>query len=278
MSTAHRLQPRMTLRDVLERFDLDGTLTPADYDVLRSVVAGAAARRTTVDLVDGLLDLFFERHVMNDVRRKELLALKTDEELARAVRHRFRQTVSDEHDAHRPYHALRAHVRAVLESSAAEEPTNGTGGWPAAIQEGGRFSQALVAQAVAALRSDRKLKPSAADATAELMRRYVTPAALADAPEESQDEPEILRRRIDAQRLSLSILEVLNPEERDLLRHLLVDEGSVEAWAKANAISRATAYRMLSRLKTLCQLELDTRSTATQIEALQALSGRLTKP
>lgn len=274
----------LTLRAALERFDRDGTFTESDYALLRGVVAAAASRRAGMDIIDGLIDLFFERHVMNDARRRELLGLQSDEELLAAVRHRFRQTVCDQHDAYRPYHALRAHVRAVLESDARRGGQAGGGGrsesgsWPAAIQEGGRFSQPLVAQAVAALQRDRRARPSTADATSELMRRYVASEDPGPLAAESQDEPELLRRRIDAQTLSLAILEVLNAEERDLLRHLLVDEGNVEQWANANDISRATAYRMLSRLKTLCQLELDSRSKATQLEALQALSGRLTRP
>ncbi|MFL5319200.1 MAG: hypothetical protein ACJ790_06050, partial [Myxococcaceae bacterium] len=68
---------------------------------------------------------------------------------------------------------------------------------------------------------------------------------------------------------------LLSAEERDLLRHVLVEEGSVEEWAERKGCSRATAYRHMAGLKALCRLEFSQRSNRTQLEALAALVGRL---
>ena len=78
---------------------------------------------------------------------------------------------------------------------------------------------------------------------------------------------------MDAQRLAQQLLEVLKPEERHLLRHLLTDEGTVEDWAREQRVARATAYRVLARLKTVCRSELEGRSNSTQLKALEELFG-----
>jgi hypothetical protein len=49
----------------------------------------------------------------------------------------------------------------------------------------------------------------------------------------------------------------------------------VEDWAQGQGCSRATAYRLMARLKALCRLEFAQRSSGTQVEALEALRGRL---
>jgi hypothetical protein len=76
---------------------------------------------------------------------------------------------------------------------------------------------------------------------------------------------------MDAQRLARQLLEVLRPQERNLLRHLLMDEGTVEDWAREQGLARATAYRVLARLKTVCRSELEGRSNITQLKALEEL-------
>jgi len=139
------------------------------------------------------------------------------------------------------------------------------------LREGDHFTSASVEAAIRALAQERGTIPTAAEATRELFHRYI---AGDPPPEESQDEPEALRRRIDGQRLAAGILRVLTADEKELLRHVL-DGGSVEDWAEGAGRSRATAYRMLSRLKALCRLEFAERSNHTQLEALQALKGEL---
>ncbi|MHB8877900.1 MAG: hypothetical protein ACYC8T_29755 [Myxococcaceae bacterium] len=269
------MQPLIAqLRDALRAFDSDGRFSEGDYGVLRSVLAGSLhrGRATSGDLLDGLANLFFERHLMHDARRAELLSLD-DEAFARAVRHRFRQVVADEHDEHRPYHALRAHVREALEllpPQPAGQPC-----WPSTVRERGGFSRLLVEQAVGALWSELRRRPTPAEATAELFARYVRPLATADEFSESQGAPEVLGRRLEGQRLAAGILELLTAEEKDLLRHVLADEGSVEAWAVGRGCSRATAYRLMARLKALCRLEFEQRSSGTQLAALRALGARL---
>jgi len=251
-------------RQALEAFDRTGTFGENDYRHLRSLVAGTrSGRGTDGDLLDGLVNLFFERHLLPDARRKELLELE-DDALVRAVRHRFRQVLADAQDEVRPYRALRAQVRFVLERLT-EVP--GEADWPPRLTERDHFSSALVEQAVRALARDRSAIPTAAEATQELLSRYAEGVAW---PVESQDVPEVLRRRIDGQRLAAGILRVLTTDEKELLRHVL-DGGGVEDWAQDSGVSRATAYRMLSRLKALCRLEFAARSNCTQLEALAAL-------
>ncbi|MBI3182660.1 MAG: hypothetical protein HYZ28_11035 [Myxococcales bacterium] len=262
------MTPVARFRAALEAFDCEGRFGEADYALLRSLLSGALGRgEPHADLLDGLLGLFFERHLMHDRRRAELLSMD-DESLWRAVRHRFRQVVADENDEHRPYHALRSHVRDALLSFGAEPPSEAH--WPAGLYGRSGFSPPLVEQAVCALWREGGPKPSAAQATSELFARYVRPLARADEFRESHAPPETMSRRLDAQRLASGVLELLLEEERELLRHLL-DGGGVEEWAEASGCSRATAYRMLARLKALCRLELHSRSSRTRIEALNAL-------
>jgi AraC-like DNA-binding protein len=266
--------PLAQLRAALEAFDREGRFTEGDYAALRAVLAGSLHRgRAAVgDLLDGLANLFFERHLMHDARRAELLALD-DEGFGRAVRHRFRQLVADEHDDHRPYHALRAHVREVLEALPA--PQDEELAWPTSVRDRGAFSRALVEQAVSALWGEQRRKPTAAEATSELFARYVRPLSSAGEFTMSQGAPEVLGRRLEGQRLATGILELLTAEEKDLLRHVLADEGSVEDWAGQRGCSRATAYRLMARLKALCRLEFEQRSSGTQLAALRALGAKL---
>ncbi len=255
-------------RAALAAFDQRGEFGEPEYKLLRALVTQSQGRRgTDGDLLDGLVNLFFERHVMSDARRRELLALN-DDDLERAVRHRFRQVLADAQDDYKPYRALRAQVRAALQAVTVP-PAEAA--WPARIREKDHFSAAAVEAAVCALARERRVLPSVAEATKELFQRYAEGPA---APDQSQDEPEVLRRRIDGQRLAAGILRVLTAEEKDLLRHVL-DGGSVEDWAEQADRSRATAYRMLSRLKALCRLEFSERSNRTQLEVLNALKGGL---
>src|SRR5207248_3025211 len=189
-----------------------------------------------------LINLFFERHLMHDARRAELLAMD-DETLVRAVRHRFRQVVVDADDEYRPYHALRAQVRDVLDCLAPAAPAEGA--WPASISERGSYSRALVEQAVVALWRDNGRRPQAQDATAELYARYVKSGRQIT---QSRQAPETISRRLDGQRLAAAILDLLTADEKDLLRHVLADAGSVEDWAHGKGCSRATAYRLMARL------------------------------
>lgn len=260
------------LRGAFERFDREGTFTDADYDVLRQTLSRVAGpRAAALDLLDGLVNLFFERHLMEDRRRAELLALP-DDDLLRAVRHRFRQVIADDRPDQQPYHALRAHVRDVLDATADVELPPSDVTWPVAIRTRDRFDRAAVEQAVCALWRELQSRPTAASATAELLRRYVQ--AEAEEITSAHDVPEVIRRRLDGQTLAANILSLLTSQERSLLRHVL-DEGTVEEWAAETGCSRATAYRLMARLKTLCKLEFAQRSNGTQLEALQALRGRL---
>lgn len=259
------------LRGALERFHTHGLFTDADYDVLRRTLSRVAGpRASSLDLLDGLVNLFFERHLLDDRRRAELLVMD-DAELLRAVRHRFRQVIADDMPDQQPYHALRAHVRDALEAMGEEvTPTDVT--WPIAIRARERFDTAQVTQAVRALWREQQCRPTPALATAELLRRYApaeVPPAIAP-----HEVPEVIRQKLDGQRLAANILSLLTSQERALLRHVL-DEGTVEAWANDNGCSRATAYRLMARLKALCKLEFAQRSNGTQLEALQALRGRL---
>lgn len=264
--------PFAPLRLTLERFDRDGVFTEADYDVLRRTLSRVAGpRAASMDLLDGLVNLFFERHLMDDRRRAELLALPPDE-LLRAVRHRFRQVIADDKPDQQPYHALRAHVREVLDAWAQSGSPPADTAWPAAIRVRDRFDRAAIEQAIGALWRELHQRPSAGLATGELLRRYA-PADLTETSA-AHDLPEVIRRRLDGQRLAANILALLTGEERSLLRHVL-DEGTVEEWAAGAGCSRATAYRLMARLKALCKLEFAQRSNGTQLEALQAIRGRL---
>ncbi|WP_224240338.1 hypothetical protein [Hyalangium gracile] len=261
--------PLAIVRDALREFDASGAFSEPAFDALRTLLAGTAPG----ELVDGLLGLFFERHILHGTRRRELLAME-DEALTRALRHRFRQVVADERDDHDVAHALGAHVREVLGRVASAAPESVA--WPALLTQGERFSRALVEEALRAYAAELGRWPQPAEALRELMRRYAL-----DAPTPTHedtglhDPPEALRRRMDAQQLARQLLEVLRPQERHLLRHLLMEEGTVEDWAREQGLARATAYRVLARLKTVCRSELKGRSNSTQLKALEALfAGR----
>ncbi len=257
--------PLATIRSALSEFDATGAFSESAFASLRLLLAGTAPG----ELVDGLLGLFFERHILHDVRRRELLAMD-DEALVRALRHRFRQVVADGREGHTAAHALGPHVREVLARCSHEHPR--TASWPVLLTQGERFSRERVEEAVRAYAAELGRWPDSAEAVRELMRRYALEAPAARQEDSGQfDPPEALRRRLDARRLASQLLEVLKPQERELLRHLLVDEGKVEDWAKEQGLARATAYRVLARLKTVCRAELEGRSSSTQLKALEEL-------
>jgi hypothetical protein len=113
------------------------------------------------------------------------------------------------------------------------------------------------------------------EATVDLLHRYGGQQSWDDASG-SREFPELLRARLlDAQRLARGILEILSTEEKDLMRHVLESEASVEAWAEARGVSRATAYRLLARIKALCRIEVDERSPQTKLELLSVLRENL---
>lgn len=261
-------------KEGLRTFDKSGVFTDEDYDALQTLLASALRRSAEKDdLLDGLTGLFFERHLMNDVRRRDLIALH-DADLLRALRTRFRQLLADTHDEYEPFHALRSHVREVLpilvRSHEGRPPASAP--WPSAIREKGHFSRALITEACAAYWHEHGGVPDVRAATAQIHKRYADSAVDVN---ESQDPPEVLQRRLDGQRLAAGILELLSAEEKDLLKHVLVEEGSVEEWATRVGVSRATAYRHMAGLKALCRLEFSQRSNRTQLEALAALRGQL---
>ena len=259
------------LKAALAAFDARGEFTEDDLGVLRATLQGAV--RLGADsgrVLDGLVGLFFERHLLDDRRRRELLALDGDA-LEAAVRPRFRQVVSDDHDAQKPYHALKAHVRDALSTLGAD--TSGSAEFPVSIQAHGAWAPAAVEQAVAALWKEARVKPTAHEATVDLLARYQ--AAPTGDSQITRDFPEVVRARLDAQRLARGILEVLSAEEKDLLRFILDAEGSVEEWGAKAGVSRASAYRLMSRLKGLCRIEVEERSSHTKIEILSALRDNL---
>lgn len=259
-------------RAALRAWDAGGLFTDEDYASLQTLLSSALRRSPDRDdLLDGLTGVFFERQLMNDRRRAELLAMD-DGELIRAIRTRFRQLLADEQDEYEPYHALKMHVRQLLPSLQSQPTPKVEAPWPLALKEKGRFVQERVREALLALWAQLQRLPDARTATGELFRRY----ASADLDvRESQDPPHALQRRLDGQRLAEGILALLSSDERSLLRHLLVEEGNVEEWATAKGCSRATAYRHMASLKALCRLEFSARSNGTQLEALAALVGRL---
>jgi len=261
----------MPLRRGLQAFDATGDFSPEDFAALR-VVLGSAMRRSPEanQLIDGLIGVFFERHVLDDTRRCELLAMN-DDELGRAVRHRFRQLLADEKDDRPAWHALSAHVRDAL---AAMRSCPSTTGFPESIRAQGRFSPLRVEQAVAALWNERGTQPTIAEATGELLQRYVT-AMVEREGTGSREFPEAMRAQLDAQRLARAVLELLNADEKDLLRHVLEGEGTLEQWGVERGVSRATAYRLLSRLKGLCRLEWIERSPRTRLQILEVLRVNL---
>ncbi len=253
------------VRESLSRFEKQGAFCEDDYQTLRDVLIGVG--RLPEPALDGFIGLFFERHVLDDVRRGELLSMG-DEAMVRALRHRFRQVVAGAADDHQAWHALSAHVRDALGSLL------GPGGsFPPSIQSKQGFSGIAVEQAVSAYWGELGRKPTAREATSELVSRYLKDLPQIEVTQE-REFPEIMRARLDAQRLARGILEVLSAEERELFRAQL-DGVRVENWAKENGISRATAYRMLARIKGLCKIEFDERSTKTQLDVLDALRSRL---
>lgn len=262
-------------RQGLRAYDRVGAFTDEDYAALQALLASALRRSggDRDDLLDGLTGLFFERHLMNDTRRRGLLALD-DAELLKALRHRFRQLLADTHDEYEPYHALRTHLREVLPCVIAQReglaPTSAA--WPASIREKGHFSRALIVQAFEACWAEQRGTPELRTTTAQIFSRYAESSLDV---QESQDPPQVLQRKLDGQRLAAGILRLLSAQEKDLLRHVLVEEGSVEEWAERVGVSRATAYRHMAGLKSLCRLEFSQRSNRTQLEALAALRGQL---
>lgn len=259
--------PLATVREALREFEASGAFPEPAFAALRLFLAGAAPGA----LVDGLIGLFFERHILQATRRRELLAM--DElALGRALRHRFRQVVADGQEGHEMAHALGAHVREVL-AKVGHAPLESTP-WPVLLTQGERFSRAAVEEAVRAYAAELGRWPPPAEALRELLRRYA-PEVPEPRSEDTgvNDPPEALRRRLDARRLAQQLLAVLKPQERHLLRHLLFKEGTVEDWAREQSVARATAYRVLARLKTVCRTELQGRSNSTQLRALEELFG-----
>ena len=257
------------LKEAIAAFHERGDFTEEQYKSLRAALAPASPHSGS-QTFDGLVGLFFERHLMNDTRRTELIAMD-DEALDRAVRHRFRQLVADEQQTHRQYHALSPHVREALQGMSAPPPAGAP--FPATLQTRAGFSGVAVEQAVAALWSEWRRKPSATEATSELLKRFVAEAPREEVTE-SREFPEVVRARLDAQRLARGMLNVFSGDERDLLRAVL-DGQSVDEWAQGRGTSRASAYRLYARLKALCQLELKDRSHQTKLNAIDAIRGQL---
>ena len=256
------------VHDALCSYDAEGTFTEEDYLALRRLVSGVG--RVDATLLDGFIGLFFERHVHDDERRKELISL-SHAELERAVRHRFKQVVAGGQDSHQAWHALSAHVRDALAALLAP----GASGYPASLTTRQGFSAIAVEQAVAAVWSELRRKPSAKEATQELFSRYVTSAMPQETSQSSnRDFPAVIGARLDAQRLARGIISVLSDDEKDLMRAQL-DGQPIEAWAQGRGVSRATAYRLLSRIKSLCRVEFDERSNRTRLEVLDALRLQL---
>ncbi len=254
------------VREALVTYGRTGQFSEQDYAALRAVLASGVRRGVLADMFDGWVHAFFERHLLDDARRDELIAL-SDEALGPALRHRFRQVIADEQDDRQAYRALKAHVRAVLDEASLAPPAEAV--FPAAIREGERFVFAEVRRAVLALWAEERRRPEVGAATTVLLERYLDERVEVS---ESQDPPEVLRRRLDGRRLAEGILALLSDDERDLLRCVLVGESNVDRWAERKGLSRASAYRMLSRLKALCQVELEERSPATALAALQAIT------
>lgn len=261
------------LRKGLQAFDARGEFSQDDFVALRAVLGSAMRKSVEANqMLDGLIGVFFERHVLDDIRRSELLAMN-DEDLARAVRHRFRQLLADDKDDRPAWHALSAHVRDAL-GAMTDRPSTSTG-FPVSIRAQGRFAPVLVEQAVAALWLERGSKPTTAEATGELLQRYVTAIAEREVTSSSREFPEVMRAHLDGQRLARAVLELLNGDEKDLLRHVLEGVGTIEQWGVERGVSRATAYRLLSRLKSLCKLEWMERSPGTRLQILEALRVNL---
>jgi len=260
----------VSLHGAIAAFHERGEFSEEQYRALRAALASGSGSHSDSQTFDGLVGLFFEQQLMNDKRRAELMQME-EEALGRAVRHRFRQLVADEHPQHKQYHALSAHVREALSGMHAPPPPGAA--YPATIQSKAGFSPVFVEQALAAVWSEWGHKPTTGEATGELLKRYVAEVPREELTE-SREFPEVLRARIDAQRLARGILNVFSTDERELLRAVL-DGQSVDDWAQARGTSRATAYRLYARLKALCQLELRDRTHRTQLEAMDAMRAGL---
>jgi DNA-directed RNA polymerase specialized sigma24 family protein len=250
------------LLEALNAFERDGAFSEEDYGALRAAVADIG--RIDHGLVDGFIGLFFERHVLEDARRLELLAMAPDE-LVRAIRHRFKQVVAGAHDSRQVWHALAAHVRDALHALAAPSPS-----FPPAIATASGFSAIAVEQAVGALWGELGRRPLAKEATAELLARYVSTGGADAGHTGSREYPAVVAAKLDAQRLARGVLGLLSDQEKALFRSQL-DGEPVEGWAQANRVSRATAYRLLARLKALVRAELEDRSARTQLAALDVI-------
>jgi hypothetical protein len=256
------------VHDALRSYDADGTFGEEDYLALRRLVQGVG--KVDSALLDGFIGLFFERHVHDDARRNELLGL-SHAELEKAVRHRFKQVVAGGQDSHQAWHALSAHVRDALEALAGP----GASGYPSSLTTRQGFSAIAVEAAVAAVWSELRRKPSPKEATQELFARYVASELPAETSHSSSREfPAVIGARLDAQRLARGIIQVLSDDEKDLMRAQL-DGQPIDLWATGRGVSRATAYRMLSRIKSLCRVEFDERSNRTRLEVLDALRLQL---
>ena len=256
------------LHDALRSYDSEGSFGEEDYLSLRRIVTGVG--RVDATLLDGFIGLYFERHIHDDQRRKELIAL-SHSDLEKAVRHRFKQVVAGGQDSHQAWHALSAHVRHALSALAGP----GSSGYPSSLSNRQGFSAIAVEQAVAAVWSELRRKPSAKEATQELFSRYVAAALPVESSQSSIREfPAVIGARLDAQRLARGIISVLSDDEKDLMRAQL-DGQPIEAWAQGRGVSRATAYRLLSRIKSLCRVEFDERSNRTRLEVLDALRLQL---
>jgi hypothetical protein len=251
----------------LRSFDAQGIFTEDDYAALKRIVSDIG--RVEAEVLDGFIGLFFERHVLDDTRRGELLAMSA-EDLERAVRHRFKQTVAGGQDSYQAWHALSAHVRDALEVLIGP----GRSGWPSSITTKQGFSAINVEQAVASVWNEFGRRPSPKEATSELFTRYVSNVEVELGGSASREFPQAIVARLDAQRLARGIIALLSDDEKDLLRSQ-IDGVAIDTWAINRGVSRATAYRMLARLKSLCRLEFEARSRHTVLEVLDVLRDQL---
>lgn len=258
------------LKAAIEAFHQSSTFGEDDYLALKRAVMDVG--RVDPPLLDGFVGLFFERHVLDDGRRAELVAMDADE-LLRAVRHRFKQVVAGDRDAHQAWHALSAHVRDALRVLSAPSRA----GFPVSIAGASGFSAVAVEEAVGASWAELGRKPTAREATGELFARYVAGTVTdsgGSTTTNTRDLPAVITAHLDAQRLARGMLELLSDDEKAVLRAQL-DGESVEQWAKDRGVSRATAYRLLARVKALCRVSFDSRTSRTQLAVLDVLRQQL---
>ncbi len=254
------------LHAALARYEREGAFTEDDYAALREAVADVG--RVPPGVLDGFIGLFFERHVLDDTRRAELLAMSPDEQ-HRAVRLRFKQVVAGSHDSQQAWHALSAHVRDALECLGGPSLN-----FPSRISTTAGFSGLHVEQAVAAVWGELGRRPTPREATVELFKRYVAKDGPSADSHVSRELPAVVNSRLDAQRLARGVLAVLTDDEKDLFRSQ-IDGESVEAWAARSGVSRATAYRLLARVKALCRSEFESRTNHTRLEVIDAIRRQL---